>query len=166
LVESAKAGDVLSDSARDLLQDILAERFANGFRLNSTIETARLRKYAQEADCEEGAALARLDDAALRKTVENIGILCEGKVYVVDKTTDETICAEIESAFNSGARAIFYESLFDRIVAALPDYFSLGLLKDRIKSLYAASERKIRFAENYLNIYIYIYIGRRLTTAI
>lgn len=156
LVESAKAGDVLSDSARDLLQEILAERFANGFRLNSTIETARLRKYLQESEREEGSALAQSDDATLRNAVKQIGILCEEKVYVVDKTTDETIRAEIESAFDSGARAIFYESLFDRIVAALPDYFSLDLLKDRIKSLYAASERKIRFAENYLNIYIYI----------
>lgn len=153
-VESVKASDVLSESARNLLQNILAERFANGFRLNSTIEAARLRKYLQESEREEGSALAQSDDATLRNAVKQIGILCEEKIYVVDKTTDETIRAEIESAFDSGARAIFYESLFDRIVAALPDYFSLDLLKDRIKSLYAASERKIRFAENYLNIYI------------
>ncbi len=152
----AETNGALGESACDLLQSILTERFANGFRLNSTIEAARLRKFAQETGCEEGAAVARLDDAALRNAVRKSGVVCDDKVYVVDKATDATIRAEVESAFDSGARAIFYESLFERVVASAPDYFSLELLKDRVRSLYAVSDRKIRFAENYLNIYIYI----------
>ncbi len=152
----------LNGSALDLLRRLLAERFVNGFRLNSTIETERLRKYAQESGVNEGAALAQWDDATLRNAMKQVGILCDGKVYVVDETTDETIRSEIESAFDSGARAVFYEALFERVAASLPDYFSLDLLKDRIKSCRAASDRKIRFAENYLNIYI----SRRVTTAI
>lgn len=157
---SGESADVGDGAALELLQRLLSERFANGFRLNSTIEANRLRKYAQETNGEAGAEIARWDDAALKEAVADVGILCEEKVYVVEKTTDETIRSEIESAFDSGARAIFYKSLLERVASALPDFFSLELLKDRIKGLCAAFEgRKIRFAENYLNIYIYI--GRR-----
>ncbi|MBQ9798593.1 MAG: hypothetical protein IJO40_01465, partial [Thermoguttaceae bacterium] len=154
-LKPVETSGVLGESARDLLQSILTERFANGFRLTSTIEASRLRKYAQETGGEEGAAVARLDDAALRNAVRKSGVVCDDKVYVVDKATDATIRAEVESAFDSGAKAIFYESLFERVAASAPDYFSLELLKDRVRSLYAVSDRKIRFAENYLNIYIY-----------
>lgn len=154
---SGESADVGDGAALELLQRLLSERFANGFRLNSTIEANRLRKYAQETNGEAGAEIARWDDAALKEAVADVGILCEEKVYVVEKTTDETIRSEIESAFDSGARAIFYKSLLERVASALPDFFSLELLKDRIKGLCAAFEgRKIRFAENYLNIYIYI----------
>ena len=146
--EAAEAGDASSDAMQRLLQHIVAERFANGFRLNSTIEASRLRKYAQETGCEEGAAVARLDDAALRNAVRKSGVVCDDKVCVVDKATDATIRAEVESAFDSGAKAIFYESLFERVAASAPDYFSLELLKDRVRSLYAVSDRKIGLRKN------------------
>lgn len=149
--DSEKAAD---ESEKKALQLVLSERFPNGFRLDSTIEAKKLRRYVIESENPKLAILAQLDEETLQDVVKNVGTVYEGKVYVADATFDATIKTAVESAFESGAQTIFYESLFAKIVASAPDYFSPNLLKERVEALFGDSERKLIFAKNYVNIYI------------
>lgn len=160
-VESTKATGASEENA---LQLLLSERFPNGFRLDSTIESKKLRRYVVETGNPKLANLAQLDEKMLQDVVKDVGTVYEGKVYVADASFDATIKRAVENAFESGAQTVFYESLLAKIVASAPDYFSPNLLKERVEALFGDTERKLIFAKNYVNIYIYIYIRREVAS--
>lgn len=89
---------------------VLSERFANGFRVGSPIELARLRHFMSEDTGEEMS----LTDDKLMNVIVACGTSFDGKVYVVSAETKEQIKALADEYFESGAKAIFYAEFYAR----------------------------------------------------
>jgi hypothetical protein len=87
---------------------VLAERYANGFRFDSFIETERLRKFVDELL----PAPMTLTDAELENHVKACGTVFGGKVYVVNANTKAKIKRLAEDYFNGGATAIFCDEFY------------------------------------------------------
>jgi hypothetical protein len=87
---------------------VLTERYANGFRLDSFIETGRLRKFVDELL----PAPITLSDAELENYVKTCGTVFGGKVYVVSADTKAKIKTFAEDYFDGGATAIFNKEFY------------------------------------------------------
>jgi hypothetical protein len=103
------SADVDHETIR-VIELVLAERYANGFRLGSFIETERLRKFVNELL----HVPLTLTDAELESYVESVGTVFGGKVYVVSADTKAKIKTLAEEYFDGGASAIFYEEFYPR----------------------------------------------------
>jgi hypothetical protein len=90
------------------LTNILTTRFSNGYRLNSSIETARFRSFALEDFGEE----LTLSDDELKTYIAACGTAHEGKVYAVSGKTKERIKELAENYFADGAQAIFFAEFY------------------------------------------------------
>ena len=88
--------------------DLISTRFANGFRLNSSIELSRFRTfYANELGAE-----ILLSDEELNNYIVASGTTFDGKVYSVSSDTKEQIKGLVENYFADGAQAIFYAEFY------------------------------------------------------
>jgi hypothetical protein len=90
------------------LTDVLSSRFANGYRLNSPIESARFRSFAAEDLGEE----ISLTDDELKNYIAACGTAFDGKIYAVSAQTKERIKELAEECFTDGARAIFFAEFY------------------------------------------------------
>ena len=92
----------------ELLIKILAERYINGFRIDSSIELSRLRRFIAD-DLENEFSLS---DEELTRLILSCGILFDGKVYIVSAESKNQITKTVEDYLNSGAKIIFYEEFY------------------------------------------------------
>jgi hypothetical protein len=90
------------------LADVLSSHFANGYRLNSPIEMARFRNFAEE---ELGEKLT-LTNEELKKYIAICGTTFEGKVYAVSARAKERIKKLAEDYFANGAQVIFFTEIY------------------------------------------------------
>jgi hypothetical protein len=101
--ESTSSGEI--EAAIEL---ILENRYSNGFRLGSFIETERLRKFISDHISD---AIA-LTDEELEALVKTRGTVFDGKAYIVSSKTKLRIRALVEKYFDSGATAVFFTEFF------------------------------------------------------
>lgn len=87
---------------------VLKEHFKYGFRPDS-IDTKRFRDYASEM----GVVLPTSDEA-LKFAIGAIGIVIKGIIYYRDEDMLRELRRIVDAAIASGARVIFFESLFAR----------------------------------------------------
>jgi len=107
---AVKPNMTLDPSIIEELTGVLAAHFSNGFRLDSFIETGRLRKFAEKLLGHE----ITLTDEELEQYVKTCGTIFEGKVYVVSTVTKAKIKELAENYFAEGATAIFYEEFYSK----------------------------------------------------
>lgn len=88
--------------------DVISTRFANGFRLNSSIELSRFRTFYANELGEE----ILLSDEELNKYIVASGTTFDGKVYSVLSETKEQIKGLGENYFAGGAQGIFYAEFY------------------------------------------------------
>ena len=89
------------------LTKILSMRFSNGFRINSPIEIARLRRFAIKDNVK-----FILSDDELIDAVITCGTYFEGKVYIVSSQTKNRIKELADNYFKNGASIIFYSEFY------------------------------------------------------
>lgn len=112
--------------------EVISKCFANGYRLNSSIELSRFRTFYANESGEE----ISLSDEELIKYIMASGINFDGKVYSVSLETKEQLKVLAENHFANGAKAIFYAEfyaknenwLFDKGVIA--EEMLVGILKE------------------------------------
>jgi hypothetical protein len=88
---------------------LLSEHFPYGYRLDSPIEFMRFRQLL----IEKFGSSKLPDDNELKRVIAACGTICEGKVYIVNKKTEEHIKSEIDLAFPNGEGLIFYDVFYD-----------------------------------------------------
>ena len=116
------------------LKQVLAERFSNGFRLESPIELMRLRRFAAT---DTGGNIALADDE-LKSAISACGFMFDEKIYVVSAETKERIKGLAYEYLASGAKAIFYEEFYARNEGWLfeASIISEGMLNSILRSLF------------------------------
>ncbi len=90
------------------LTNVLSSHFANGYRLNSSIEMARFRSFAAEDMGEE----LTLKDEELKSYLAVCGTTFDGKVYAVSAPAKERIKGLVEDYFVEGAQSIFFAEFY------------------------------------------------------
>ncbi|MCO5388575.1 MAG: hypothetical protein NHB14_25470 [Desulfosporosinus sp.] len=88
--------------------DVISARFANGFRLNSSIELSRFRNFYTNELGEE----ISMSDEELNKCIVASGTTFDGKIYSVSSETKEQIKGLVKNYFADGAQAIFYAEFY------------------------------------------------------
>ncbi len=115
---------------RVALVQTLIERFPNGFPLDSKLELKKLRRYTSEK-------FPNVDDYVddrIRMILRREGCLFNNRIYILSDEADVVIQREIRQAFDSGANLVYFEPLFQKLRGELPDFFSVDLLKNRVKT--------------------------------
>ena len=82
----------------DVFYNVLRKHFANGFRLNDTIEMIRFRTFA----CEETGRMIKpeITDSILTKYISRCGTVFSRKVYPVSSETKNQLKNIIEQYFH------------------------------------------------------------------
>lgn len=101
---------------------ILADHFPKGYRLESTLDMKRMRRYYEELT---GKALD-LDQTKLEATIREYGIIYNGRLYMpqnmLSDEMKERILAFIDRCFEDGASAVYYEAIFKEFSEDLLDF--------------------------------------------
>lgn len=91
---------------------VLVRNFPHGYRLGSSIEMKRFRRYFEEIN--GYASVQESDD--IERAIRLCGIEHEGKVYVpeamLSRELRDRLFDFIDKSFNEGKPAIYYEALF------------------------------------------------------
>ena len=109
------------------IRKILEEKFTKSFRLNSSIEIRRFRKFYEEIF---GKPL-NADDDELIETIKDCGIVNDDKVYlpenVLSVENKKKLYEYIGQIFSNGGTFIYYTALLEQ----LHDMFLDSLITDR-----------------------------------
>lgn len=108
VVPAAQPMPVINPKVIEDLTNVLSAHFANGYRLNSTIEMARFRLFASKY---LGAEIT-LSDEELKRYISACGTNYNGKIYALSAETKEQIKGLAEEYFIDGAKAIFFEEFY------------------------------------------------------
>jgi hypothetical protein len=134
----------------DYIAHILTECFPNGFRLESPIELNRFRRFYYDNlknTCD-------LSDEQLKQRIASSGILFDGKIYIIDKKTEDKIKTELNVAISSGLKLFFYNEFYEkhREWLSAEGIVSENMLKGVFKKLYPTfSFRTNYFSANSVN---------------
>ena len=89
--------------------EVLQKHYPYGYRIESSIEMKRLRKFAEI----DGLALPD-NDMQLKAEIANAGILIEDKVYVIDNETITGLHRIVQTIKEDGLQCFFFDSFLDR----------------------------------------------------
>ena len=134
---------------------ILMKYFPKGYRLESTLDMKRLRRYYQELT---GTAL-ELDQEWVETVIRNCGIVYDGRLYMpqnmLSEEVKEIIISFIDRCFEEGRLAVYYEAIFRRFSNELLDHniYNSEMLKEYLA--YCISDRYY-ICRNYLSIEIQV----------
>ena len=103
-------GNSLDRNLYEKIADIISIHFANGFRLNSSIELSRFRTFYLNTNGKE----ISLSDEELNKLIVSSGIIFDGKVYPVSTKTKDQIARYVKHYLEGGAHAIFYTEFYEK----------------------------------------------------
>lgn len=95
------------DAFHDVVVSVLKDHYPYGFKYDSIRELIRFRLFAEESQIE----LPDSDDL-LTEIIKDAGILIEGKIFVQSDDFRSELQNTIDEIFQSGASAVYYESLF------------------------------------------------------
>ena len=100
-------------------KELLDKYFQKGFRMESSLDMKKLRRFYQE---QYGAELSDEDDLVCQG-ISSVTILHDGKAYLPDSMLSqekkEKLLQYIEDRFSSGCDAIYYGALFAEFEEAL-----------------------------------------------
>lgn len=136
----------------DQVTTVLRENYPYGFRLESTIDIKRFRRYAEGLDLE----LPESDDA-LKAEIKNAGVKIEDKVYLVEADTFEYIRNIINTLSSDGSCVLFYDCIYDSDASGMEEHHitSADLLKAIMKHCRQNifdDLASIYFAKNFLSL--------------
>lgn len=101
-----------NDSALNRYKELLSKFFSKGFRMDSSIDMRKFRKFYQEQYKIELSDV----DSLVRSNIDSIAILYKGKAYLPDSMFSsekkEKLLRYIQNKFNSECDAIYYGALF------------------------------------------------------
>lgn len=101
-----------SNSNLPLFEKVMETHFTKGFRLGSTLDMKKFRRYYEELN----KASLGADDNSIENTLKSIGIIYDGKVFLPKAMLSEEIksklFAYIKKTFESGKNSIYYAALF------------------------------------------------------
>ena len=99
-------------------KELLDKYFQKGFRMESSLDMKKLRRFYQE---QYGAELSDEDDLVCQD-ISSVTILHDGKAYLPDsmlsQAKKEKLLQYIEDKFSSGCDAIYYGALFSEFEEA------------------------------------------------
>lgn len=132
--ESEEKSNILSDSSiayksADIknIRRVLEEKFKKSFRLNSSIEIRRFRKFYEDLF----EASLSISDEELIDTIKECGIVNEDKVFLPENVLSledkQKVFSYIENLFSSGGTFVYYNALLERF----KDMFLDSLITDR-----------------------------------
>ena len=111
-VEKVPTGRKENDPALIRYKELLDKYFQKGFRMESSLDMKKLRRFYQE---QYGAELSDEDDLVCQG-ISSVTILHDGKAYLPDSMLSqekkEKLLQYIEDRFSSGCDAIYYGALF------------------------------------------------------
>ncbi|WP_169304173.1 hypothetical protein [Denitrovibrio acetiphilus] len=107
--EKVYSKNLVQSDLQASIETTLLSHFKNGFRVESPIELARLRRFANE-EC--GLTLDLTDDE-LKNVIKTLGTLFEGKVYIISAETVKKIKSIVEKTFSNGTGLIFYKQFYE-----------------------------------------------------
>ena len=87
---------------------LMQNHYSYGYRIESSIEMKRFRKYAAAADI----SIPESDDQ-LKTEILHAGILIDDKVYVITNTTLSGLSNTLEILFSENINTVFFESFAD-----------------------------------------------------
>lgn len=100
----------------------LTEHFPNGFRLGSTIEIKKFRKYYEE---QNGTPLD-MESKQAECVIRNCGIEYENRLYIPEKMLSDKLrdklFSYIKNRFENGATVVYFEALFREFSNEFLDY--------------------------------------------
>lgn len=140
---AAQPNSALDSEVIEKLTIVLLAHFANGYRLNSTIELARFRSFATRAFGEKVA----LPHEELKRYISACGITHDGKVYAVLEETKGRIKGLVDEYFSEGSPVIFYTEFYTKNEDWLfeANVVSVGMLIDILRRLFP----KLLFTRTY-----------------
>ena len=118
-VEKVPTGRKENDPALIRYKELLDKFFQKGFRMESSLDMKKLRRFYQD---QYGTELSD-EDALVCQDISSVTILHEGKAYLPDSMLSqekkEKLLQYIEDKFVSGCDAIYYSALFSEFEEAL-----------------------------------------------
>ncbi len=113
---------VVADIDKEPYRKTLEAHFPNGYRLNSSIESRKFRRYYEELN---GYA-ADEDNKEVERLIRSCGIEYDGRVYMPEsmlsvEVKDEVI-TYIDKRFEEGASMVYFEALFHQFYEKFLDY--------------------------------------------
>lgn len=130
---------------------ILNEKFLRGFKLDSSIEISKLKKYYENMY----GVNSEYDDDMLQKIMKKSGIVYKNRVYLPNMLLSEEIKNKIidfiNKCFEQGKQVIYYEALFKYFSE---DFYEQKIYDaDMLKSyLYYVCNKKWYFEKEYISI--------------
>lgn len=133
------------------VSSVLKEHYSYGFRLESTIDIKRFRRYAQEQNVE----IPENDDE-LKAEIKNAGIQIEDKVYLIEADTFNYLRNTVENLTFDGSRILFYNCIYDFDMSAMEDHYitsadHLKAVLKQCKNSIFGDMKEIFFAKNFLS---------------
>lgn len=131
---------------------VLREHYPYGFRLESTIDIKRFRRYAEGLDLE----LPESDDA-LKTEIKNAGVKIDDKVYLVEADTFDYISNTINALSSDGSNVLFYDCIYDSDVIGMEEHhitsadFLKAIMKHCRQNIFD-DLTNIHFAKNFLSL--------------
>ncbi len=118
-VEKVPTGRKENDPALIRYKELLDKFFQKGFRMESSLDMKKLRRFYQE---QYGTELSD-EDVLVCQDISSVTILHDGKAYLPDSMLSqekkEKLLQYIEDKFSSGCDAIYYGALFSEFEEAL-----------------------------------------------
>lgn len=104
-------------------ENVLEKHFVKGFRLGSTLDMKKFKRYYEEAN----AAPVTEDDDIIEEIIRSCGIVHENKVFLpktmLNDEVKERLYAYIDRTFVSGKTSIYFEALFRKFSADFLDHY-------------------------------------------
>ena len=131
---------------------VLRENYPYGFRLESTIDLKRFRRYAESQEME----LPESDDA-LKAEIKNAGVKIEDKVYLIEADTFDYIKNIIDTLSSDGSTVLFYDCIYDSDVTGMEEHhitsadFLKAIMKQCRQNIFD-DLTNIYFAKNFLSL--------------
>ena len=137
---------------REQVISVLREHYPYGFRLESTIDLKRFKRYAEE----QNAELPESDDD-LKVEIRKAGVKIEDKVYLIEQDTFAFIRKTIDALAFDGSKILFYDCIYDSDVSGMEDHYITSA--DQLKAIMKQCRQnifddlaKIYFAKNFVSL--------------
>ena len=145
----AEVQDNKQEQLRDVIYGFLSQKFQYGFKITSAIDCMKMRLMAEE----NGVVLPSDDE--IKEIVCQIGIVSEGKVYVITEETKHELKVKICNCLEDGSQAIFYDVFMEVEEPWLTEkhIYSVDALKSLLRELFSL----YYFAKTFM------YVGEKIT---
>ena len=112
MLDFVHEAEISDDSTLGQIKEVLSQRFAKGFRLESSIELKRFRRFYQDYTGREYLK----SDECLTTDIKACGIVSENKLFVPERILSNdvkrAIATYIEDTFNTGRKYLYFCTIF------------------------------------------------------